>query len=329
MYMAAPHLQTSAFELPNRSVTIGTSRPSEVTTHVFNFDIVSSSTLGSIEFLYCVNSPLQTAPCVSPSGFSAVSTSLIAQSGETGFSIHPASGGNRIVISRAPSNAFPQPSSYTFDNIVNPSDQQMTYFVRISTYASVDATGPLVDEGPVAFATTRSLVTTGFVPPYLTFCVGVTVALDCSTTTGDFINFGELLRTVPSAATSEFSTATNDPAGYNVGIYGNTMTSGSNIIPELAVNSPSIVGTSQYGLNIAQNFSPVIGQPPQGVGTGVGNPVYSIPNSFRFVSSDTLASSPLPTQFNKFTVSYLVNVNAGQPAGVYVTTMTYIATALF
>lgn len=329
MYTLAPLWYTSAADILNRKVTIGTSRPSTVTTHTFNFDIISGTDIGSIVFEYCDNSPLIGAPCNIPPGLDMSGATLLNQTGETGFSVHPSTNAFRLILTRTPTTPTPQPVSYEIGNVVNPSAQQASIFVRISTYATDDASGPRIDQGAVVFATTRSLTTTGFVPPFLTFCTGITVALDCSTTDGDFINFGELLRTLPSTATSQFSGATNDPAGYNVAVYGNTMTSGTNIIPALSSNGGSSVGTSQYGLNLRQNTAPVIGTNPAGTGTAVVSPNYDTPNSFRFVTSETLTSSDLPTEFNRFTVSYLVNVSTAQSPGVYATTMTYIATASF
>jgi hypothetical protein len=324
-----PFYTAGAADLENRKVTIGTSRPSQVTIHAFNFDIISSTNIGSIEFEYCENSPAIGGPCTPPVGLDASSVALTNQAGETGFSIHPNTNANRIVITRAPVVAAPQSAYYEFNNVLNPSAQQQSVFVRISTYATDDATGARTDSGAVVFYVTRDLTVTGFVPPFLTFCVGVTVSLDCTNVIGDFINFGELLRTLPAVATSEYSAATNDISGYSVSVYGNTMTSGNNIIPELAANGPSTVGTSQYGLNLRRNNSPTIGSNPQGTGTAAISPQYNSPNSFRFVSGETLSFSNLSTDYNKMTVSYLINVSQAQSPGVYVTTMTYIAVADF
>ena len=321
--------QAKAADLYNRKVTIGTSRPSEVTTHDFAFNLSTPSVVGSVEFEYCENSPIIGSPCIAPAGLDVSGTALSSQAGETGFSVHANTSANRIVISRVPIVAVPQPASYDFSNIINPSTANDTYFVRIGTFASDDGTGARTDAGSVAFALTDSLTTTGFVPPFLTFCVGLTVAVDCSTATGDFIDFGELLRTNPSTATSQYSGATNDLTGFNVSVHGNTMTSGSNLIPALATNGASSSGTSQYGLNLRQNSSPTIGQNPSGTGTSTVATGYDIANSFRFVSGETISSSPLPTEFNRFTVTYLVNVSQAQQPGIYAATMTYVATASF
>ncbi len=318
-----------AADLTSRQIVIGTSRPNTVTAHSFRFNVVSTGTLGSIEFEYCSNSPIVGSPCVAPPGLDVSGANIVLQQGETGFSVHPASTASRLILTRVPSASSPQASRYDLGNIMNPSDQQQSAFVRISTFASTNASGPRADQGAVVFSTARDLTVTGYVPPFLTFCTGITVAMDCSTTDGDFINFGELLRTLPSSATSQFAGATNDPAGYNVSVHGNTMTSGNNVIPALAVNGGSITGTSQYGLNLRQNNAPTVGQDPAGPGTALITSSYGVQNSFRYVSSDILVDSTLPTEFNRFTVSYLVNVSPAQDPGIYATTMTYVAVAAF
>jgi hypothetical protein len=177
-------------------------------------------------------------------------------------------------------------------------------------------------------AITTSLDTTLFVPPYIIFCVAVSVAPDCSSSTGSNLDLGELSRTATKAATSQFAGATNDPSGYVVSMFGTTMTSGNNVLNTSPVPTPSTIGTSQYGLNLRANAIPSVGQNPLGAGTATPSADYDIPNQFVF-RQGTIANSNISTDFNTFTVSYIVNIPAGQAPGVYSTTLTYIATAQF
>src|SRR5687768_12357730 len=110
-------LPTKALPLNERSVRIGSSIPSAVTTNRFSFTLGSVSNLGSIEFEYCQNDPLVGQPCAPPLGFSASSVVLQSQTGETGFSISPLSTNNKIILTRTsvPSSAIPV--TYTFRNI--------------------------------------------------------------------------------------------------------------------------------------------------------------------------------------------------------------------
>lgn len=331
LLVAAPLLclKTShANSLPSRSVTIGDSTPSAVTTHRYNFTFETATSVGSIEFEYCTNTPFIGTFCNPPLGLLVNSATLGAQTGETGFSIDPSTTANRLVISRPGALTSPVPASYTFNNVTNHSAPFNTVYVRVATFATSDGTGPRTDSGAVAFATAGNISVSGYVPPYLTFCVGVVVALNCSNATGTSLDFGELSKTQPRFLTSQFSVATNDPGGYATSLAGTTMTSGNNTIPALGSPQSSQAGTSQFGMNLRANSNPAVGANPSGVGTGSISPNFGIPNQF-FFNNQVIATSTTPSEFNLFTASYIVNVGNSQSPGVYSTTLTYIATAAF
>jgi hypothetical protein len=123
--------------------------------------------------------------------------------------------------------------------------------------------------------------------------------------------------------------ATNAANGYIIQVYGSTMTSGNNIINALASNAGSHPGSSQFGINLRANSVPPVGGDPTGPGIGQPAAGYNIPNSFRFVPDDIVASSVAPDDWRKYTASYLVNVPSDQPPGVYASTVTYVAAGSF
>lgn len=323
------HLAAAA-PLSSRNVIIADSKPSATTTHQFNFTIPTISPIGSFEFEYCENTPFVGTTCTPPAGLDVSSAVLTAQNGETGFTKHANSTSNRLVIGRIAVAPSAIPVSYTFSDAVNPNTISKTVFVRIASFASDDGTGARTDEGAVAFSTASGVTIQGYVPPYLTFCVGVTVAVDCSSANGSQLNFGVLSSQQVRYLSSEFSGATNDVAGFSTSITGVTMTSGNNIIPALLAAQPSQAGVSQFGMNLRGNSLPIVGQDPQGVGlsSSVALAPYNTPNLFAF-TNQVITNSPLPTDFTKFTASYIVNVSSSQKPGIYNTTLTYIATAAF
>lgn len=319
-----------AQELTARSLAVASASPSVVTTHTFTFTPSSVTAIGSIVFEYCQNSPVVGQPCDVPPGLDVSLANLSIQTGNTGFSVDNLNTtANKLVITRSPSVGISVVSSYVFSNITNPSNAPHSEFIRISTHASTDGSGSLTDNGSVAYAIHTPLNVAAYVPPFLNFCVGVTVSLDCSVTNGDSIDMGIISKTIATSATSQFSTATNDPTGYVVYAIGNTMTSGNNIIPALASPSPSQPGTSQFGINLRDNSSPNIGTDPSGVGTGIPTAGYNSPNAYTFNSGDSLAASTLSSEYTRMTVSYLVNAANSQPPGVYTATFTYLATVQF
>jgi hypothetical protein len=331
--LAAPLLlfsgTASADKILTRSVEIGSSQPSATTFQEFTFTIPTADNIGSIEYEYCSNDPFIDEPCTAPVGLDISGASIASQTGVTGFSVHGTTTANKLVLTRAaaPNLAF-QVATYRFNNMVNPDSDESVY-VRITTYASDDASGTPIDSGAVVFATTSGVSVEGFVPPFLTFCTGLTVAMDCTSTQGNFINLGELSKTSANFSSSQYSGATNDPGGFTTSVAGSTMTAGNKIIPALASQAPNRPGTSQFGINLRNNSNPNIGGNKAGSGDSVVMAGYNTPNLFKFVPNQVVSRSTLPTEFNRFTVSYLVNASPSQPAGIYTATLTYIAVAAF
>ncbi|MGH7157294.1 MAG: hypothetical protein ACREGG_04260 [Candidatus Saccharimonadales bacterium] len=319
-----------AAELSNRSVTISSASPLAVTNETYQFFVQNIYTMGSIVFEFCSNSPLIYEPCTAPTGLDVSGANLISQTGNTGFSIDSATTtANKLVISRAPLNTAVITTAYQFSNIINPSAGGATTFVRISTYASNDGSGNYTDNGTVAFATENIFDVGASVPPFLKICVGITVAPDCSSISGDTLNLGILSPNHANAGQSQFASGSNSATGYTVYSLGTTMTSGNNIIPALAFPSANFPGTGQFGINLRVNLSPPVGQDPVGTGTATPTANYNTPNRYMFSDGDSVAITSIPSDYNRMTVSYLVNIPPNQLPGVYSTTITYLAVAQF
>jgi hypothetical protein len=316
-------------ELLQKTLEIGTSLASSNTFHDYSFSLPASSNIGSIAFEYCSNSPITTVACIPPAGINVSGFVIDSQSGVTGFSASVATVAHRAVITRPVAVSGPANANYRFSNITNPSSANQTVFVRITLYSSLDGTGTPVDRGSVAFAIVEGIGIGGFVPPSLTFCVGVTVSLDCTTTSGSLIDFGELSATQPVTSTSQYSGYTNDATGFIVYVNGQTMTSGNIIIQQMAATLSSQSGTAQFGINLQSNSSPSVGGNVQGAGSSISTANYSSTNQFRFQTGEAISSTNLPTNPNRFTVSYIVNVPEDQKPGHYSTTLQYTAVASF
>lgn len=322
---------SSALAIPigARSLSISTPAASAVSMHTFSLTLNSAVSVGSFSMEYCQESPIFDDACTSPAGLSLSSVTLSAQSGETGFSIHPASTVNKIILSRVASLVTLGVSTYSFSGVINPSQANKSTFVRVANYASSDATGARIDEGGLAFSTSNPLNVEAAIPPALTLCTGITVAVDCSSSSGTAIDFGDLSSSTTGRASSQFAISSNDDSGYNAYIMGSTMTSGVNQIPPVTTQTVSTTGSGQFGINLVANTNPAIGEPLTGPGTGMVNTNYDDANLFKFTSGDVVASSIFSTDFNRFTLTYIANVANSQPEGIYTTTMTILAVANF
>lgn len=322
---------TTAGNITNRSVSIGSSATSASTFHTFTYTLSGGTNVGSIKFEYCSNSPIFTDVCIAPTGMNADAATLTSQTGEMGFSIDPTgTNTNTIVIKRGSASiTLSGESSYKFENITNPSNAGLSYFVRISTHNSLDASGPATDQGSVVFMVVNGLSMSAYVPPYLAFCVGQSVGSSCSSVSGFDLDMGTLSESGTVTETTQISGATNGATGYTVYVLGYTLTAGTNVIPAMAAAAASAVGTSQFGLNARANTSPSVGQEPSSGGTLAPTANYNVPNTFKYVDGDAIAKSNLPTDYNTVTISYVANTSASQPAGIYTTTLTYVATSTF
>lgn len=325
------------------------SDPGAGATSNHNIGFIFSNTatpVGSILIQFCAFGPLPDTPCdYSDMNMDISNVTLSAQSGNTGFSMATDSSDNTVktagqtdlangeVLLTNPSVPLPAGSpttnTYTLSNIVNPSSTG-EYYVRVQTFSATDGSGSAIEFGGIAIQINSNISVNSIVPPFLTFCGGVTVAfLNCGSAQGSEIDFGDLSSNSSSDATSQFMVATNAQNGYTVSLNGSTMTSGNNVIPNLTYPSGSKIGNGQFGLNVVTNTVPRVGSNPIGAGSGVPTTNYGASNLFTFNEGDNIVTAPAATDYNEFTTSYLVNVSSSQPEGVYSTTINYICLANF
>jgi hypothetical protein len=313
----------------NRSLFVVDTTPGATTSYTINFEFHTLTTVGSIDILFCFD-PIPDHPCDAPTGMDASHAVLASQTGETGFSISREST-NEIVLSRTPSLVGPEPSTYTFNNIVNSTTTTESFSARLSDYASTNANGTLIDLGSVISEIQTPITLETQVPPILDFCLAQQVTADCAMADGgNYSDMGDLSSGLTLSASSQMAAGTNATNGYVITANGPTMTAGLNTIAALKNPAPSNPGTNQFGINLVENTTPDIGSDPDGAATNtILGPNYEIPNEFVYNSGDVVAESIGVSLIRRFTVSYIVNSAANLPAGVYTTTLTFICSGRF
>ncbi|MEO7364156.1 MAG: hypothetical protein ABIV43_01460 [Candidatus Saccharimonadales bacterium] len=325
-YLLAP---AYGAQLGQRALNLTTNEAGVSSLHRLVFSITSTGPIGSIQVQFCSNGPFVQDPCVAPAGMDATGAALAAQSGQIGFSISPASDANTIILTRPPVVATPGRAIYDFNPVINPSVPG-SYFVRIQTFATTDASGPASDFGAIAYVIVNQFSVTAEVPPYLLFCTGITISgQNCVNAVGNYIDFGEFSSTKASTATSQMLAATNAQGGYSVTISGTTLTSGNNAIAALTSSDVSRPGTPQFGFNLRANVAPSSGNDVTGPGTANPSLPYGLPNVFRFAPGEIIATQSVPDDVRVYTASYIANVPKSQSPGIYVSTVTYICLANF
>ncbi|HVS58344.1 MAG TPA: hypothetical protein VHD60_01245 [Candidatus Saccharimonadales bacterium] len=361
----------------------GGSMPGATVNHLFTFTLPTSTTVNSISFEYCTTADVDIGgTCTPPTGLNVSGATLGTSSGDgTGFdTIHVTSNNDLYLSSTGGVNPTNTSSTIELDGVVNQDatncggSANCTFFVRITTYTSSDATTGATDAGTVTASTSTQIILTGTMPESLIFCTGGHIDIsatsglpDCSTASSGSVSFNQLFSPTGSTwATSQFAASTNAGSGYVVTVNGPTLASGgSNTITAIgATAAASAIGTAQFGMNLVDDSAdPTIGSSStnpityyNGDSAGTGgavNPVadgvdykgqpkanFDTASSYAFhanngatVNNNIIAASDNggagPTDSQRFTSTYIVNVPGNQPAGTYTTTLTYICTPTF
>jgi hypothetical protein len=348
---AVPGRRAYASQITTRSLTLqagaadGGSKAGGTVNHLIAFTTATTANIGSIQFLYCTTA---TGTCALPTGLVTTGATMGTQSGATGFSLVNTTNGAPYITRSAASISTGTALSYQLLSVVNPTTTNQTFFVRISTFTSTTATTGSTDTGSVTASTANQITLTGIMPESLIFCAGATVGTtggvpDCSLATPGAVSFNQLFSPSDTAtATSQMAASTNAGSGYVVTVNGPTLTSGSNTIGAMSAAAGGTRGTSQFGLNLKANTvatsTPAVGTEIAPVSNGTnlrGQPAtgYGTVDTFKYVTGDTVANSANGgaggTNSQIYTASYIVNVQGSQPAGTYVSTLTYICTATF
>ena len=229
----------SAAQITARSLTLqagvsdGGSKPGGVVRHQFAFTVPGGSDVGSIKFLYCT---LAAGTCDMPTGLVTTAATLDNETGVTGFTMVNTTNGSPYLTRTAAAVGTNVAVTYRLASVTNPTTTNQTFFVRISTYETTDASGSATDSGTVAASTATQIVLDGTMPESLVFCAGATVGLtltvpDCATATAGVISFNQLFSATDTAtAWSEMAASTNAGAGYSITVNGPTLTSGANTV---------------------------------------------------------------------------------------------------
>jgi hypothetical protein len=251
-------------------------------------------------------------------------------------------------ITRTAASVTSQAATYQLSTITNPTTTNQTFYVRITTFISIDATTGATDTGTVAASTATQIVLTGTMPESLIFCTGSTIGLtstvpDCSKAGVGTVSFNQLFSPADTAtAFSEMAASTNAGTGYVITVNGPTLTSGGNSIVAMGSAVAGVRGLSQFGMNLKLNTVATSTVPvglevsPTSNGTnfkGQALAGYNTVDVFKFTTGDSVADSASGgaggSDSQIFRVSYIVNVSGSTAAGSYTTTLTYVCTPTF
>jgi hypothetical protein len=353
---------TVTTDIAGNSVAAGSGGNGAKARHTFDVTVPgAASAVQSIEFLYCTT-PIPGTTCTAPTGMDASTVATIAgQSGTglTGFALGTSGNAptaNRIRINRtnATNVSSDTAAQYFFgtgggtDWIKNPTSTG-TFFVRITTFTD-NGYATTRDQGSVASSTATQIDVTAKVQEKLKFSVAsayIAPNSTCDNLTGSgAVALGDVDGILDSStqydAHSYYRLSTNALNGTIVYYSGDTLKSGTNDINALTSEIATTAGLEQFGLandsgdtgkysfaggatGLSQNANYDEGNGVLGSGT---------PPKFNYaVGSVTtpvaLASSSSVVICDTGSVRYLGNIATTTPAGIYTTTVTYIAVPAF
>ncbi|MBW4061795.1 hypothetical protein HJC99_04475 [Candidatus Saccharibacteria bacterium] len=161
--------------------------------------------------------------------------------------------------------------------------------------------------------------------------------------TSSSVNLGTLSTSVVRTGTATFNVKNYTSSGYVVQVIGAGLTSGSHTLSALSTDTASSPGTEQFGLNTVFNTVAGVGanpvQNPAGFGYGVAGDgatgtfgttrPYTIPDKYRFVSGDTIASAPSSSGETDYTTTFMANISNLTPGGTYQGNIIFVATGTF
>jgi hypothetical protein len=358
---AIPLGLANAAQITSRSLTLQAGAGGDagakvggIVNHDFKFTLPGGS-VGSVVLRYCTLAGSINDPCTTPTGLDTTTATAGTENGAAGFTVVNTTNGQPYFTRTAAVVGANTPVELQLVHVTNPTTDPIannaTFFVRIATYTpSVPniATDTPVDTGTVAATTVTQIQLSGTMPESLVFCAGATIDTtggvpDCSTVTTGLVNFDKLFSpTDTSTASSQMAASTNAGSGYSITVNGPTLTSGSNTITPISSPALGVHGVSQFGMNLVANTTatstPAVGANITAASNGTnyrGEPTtdYSSADHFKYADGDPIADSASGgaggTDAQIYTASYIVNVPGSQPAGTYVSTLTFICTPTF
>ena len=338
-------------------------------TYGVSFITATTSNIQGLVIDFCSDFPIIGATCTAPTGFDTNESGPLALSGQSGITdwvLNAATTTNKVVLNRPSATSINSGVTISLnlgstggtDGITNPSAANTTYYARILTYSTTAGAtgytstvpGTYVDAGGVALSTANSITITAKVQERLTFCVYTDAACNTPTSEGNSFNLGDTNGVLDASnayanITSKFDISTNALSGADVFMKGNTLTSGGNVINAIGTpNATSSAGSEQFGMCLWQSTGSGITRtaPYDDDGTAncasVTTGIYAGAAQFGFDTNasdgTTSAGGDLIAEkaagaTSQVTMAFLGNISTITEAGVYQTTLTFIATGTF
>ncbi len=338
-------------------------------TYQVGFKPATSTTVGGIVVTFCSNSPIIGDACTAPSGFNSNFAALAIANQVTlaGFSVDTTNSTvNTVVLTNGTPQALTAGTALSFDlgstggsdGITNPTTTNQTFYARILTYdtdahaqaypagAPAPGTGN-IDAGGIALSTAAQITITSKVQERLTFCVytGVNCAAG-----GTAVALGDTNGVLDPAGpyvdkNTQYDVATNASQGVAIRIKGDTLKSGSFDVAAIGnTAAASNPGNEQFGFCSYQatgtGLTPAAPYDNANCNTttqtaGTGTPGGAGTAQFAFNTTNTTSTygdtfaNKVAGSTSSGVLAFIGNISNTTEAGIYTTTLTFIATGTY
>jgi hypothetical protein len=158
------------------------------------------------------------------------------------------------------------------------------------------------------------------------------------------VDLGALTTSAKSTAVATFSVLNYTSYGYVVQVVGTVPTNSGHALTPLATDTASSAGVEQFGINLVLNSTSGVGADPVQVpssgfsygvagdgatGTYGTNRPYTVPEKWRYVAGETVASAPKSSGETDYTMTFMANISNVTPGGKYQGNLSVVATGTF
>lgn len=134
-------------------------------------------------------------------------------------------------------------------------------------------------------------------------------------------DLGDLTTDHTASSTTMISVSNTQGTGYIVQIFGAPPRFNGHTLATSNTPTASVLGSEQFGINLADNTEPNVGQAPVQVpsGTVFGQAAngYGTPDMFKYVAEDTIAQGVAKAGRTDYTITMIINISNTTPAGRY------------
>lgn len=356
--------QAQAALVTTRSITMSSSADGTLTagqnvTYDVQFDLGSNQTTGSIAVQFCSNSPIIGDSCTAPTGFD-VDAATEATGGSNDLSGFTKDATETVVnrfvaaVDTPAADVIGDTVHITLSGVDNPDGANGTFYARVFTYATSDGTGASTDAGGIALSTAAQITVTSKVQERLVFCVYTTGAgNDCTGKSGTAIALGDTNGVLDPAGpyvdkNAKFSITTNASGNAVVRVKGATLTTGAYTIDAIGgTPATSALGTEQFGLCVYESAGSGLTEDAvydggagaecagttQSAGTGTVGGNGTADFAFDTASTTSTYGDAIATKaagaYSTGTLATIGNISNTTEAGIYTTTLTFIATGTY